>query len=101
MSEIQTIKTEVGSVFISNYPPFSQWTPDALPAVLDALNSPPLPNHDPNAADLARPLGLYLHIPFCRKRCKFCYFRVYTEKNATKLKITLPVFRVKLNWSAA
>ena len=19
------------------------------------------------------PLGLYLHIPFCRKRCKFCY----------------------------
>ena len=26
------------------------------------------------------PLGLYLHIPFCRKRCKFCYFRVYTDK---------------------
>jgi oxygen-independent coproporphyrinogen-3 oxidase len=23
-----------------------------------------------------------LHIPFCRKRCKFCYFRVYTDKNA-------------------
>src|SRR5262249_37867887 len=22
------------------------------------------------------------HIPFCRKRCKFCYFRVYTDKNA-------------------
>jgi oxygen-independent coproporphyrinogen-3 oxidase len=28
------------------------------------------------------PLGLYLHIPFCRKRCKFCYFRVYTDMNA-------------------
>jgi oxygen-independent coproporphyrinogen-3 oxidase len=28
------------------------------------------------------PLGLYLHVPFCRKRCKFCYFRVYTDKNA-------------------
>ncbi|MCB9851281.1 MAG: coproporphyrinogen III oxidase family protein [Phycisphaerales bacterium] len=27
-------------------------------------------------------LGLYMHIPFCRKRCKFCYFRVYTDKNA-------------------
>jgi oxygen-independent coproporphyrinogen-3 oxidase len=24
-------------------------------------------------------LGLYLHVPFCRKRCKFCYFRVYTD----------------------
>ncbi len=30
------------------------------------------------------PLGLYLHIPFCRKRCKFCYFRVYTDKNAAR-----------------
>ena len=30
----------------------------------------------------AHPLGLYLHIPFCRKRCKFCYFRVYTDQNA-------------------
>jgi oxygen-independent coproporphyrinogen-3 oxidase len=27
----------------------------------------------------AAPLGLYLHVPFCRKRCKFCYFRVYTD----------------------
>ncbi len=68
----ETIKTEVGSYFISNYPPFSQWTAEELPAVKQALNSPP--------ADV--PLGLYLHIPFCRKRCKFCYFRVYTDKNA-------------------
>ena len=30
------------------------------------------------------PLGLYLHIPFCRKRCHFCYFRVYTDKNAER-----------------
>ncbi len=29
------------------------------------------------------PIGLYLHIPFCRKRCKFCYFRVYTDKNSS------------------
>ena len=33
----------------------------------------------------ATPLGLYLHIPFCRKRCKFCYFRVYTDKNANEV----------------
>ena len=31
------------------------------------------------------PLGLYLHIPFCRKRCQFCYFRVYTDKNAQEV----------------
>jgi len=68
----ETVKTEVGSYFIANYPPFSQWTVEALSDVRAALESPP--------ADV--PLGLYLHIPFCRKRCKFCYFRVYTDKNA-------------------
>jgi oxygen-independent coproporphyrinogen-3 oxidase len=31
------------------------------------------------------PLGLYLHIPLCRKRCHFCYFRVYTDKNAREV----------------
>ena len=30
-------------------------------------------------------MGLYLHIPFCRKRCKFCYFRVYTNQNANAI----------------
>jgi oxygen-independent coproporphyrinogen-3 oxidase len=68
----ETIKTEVGSYFIANYPPFSQWTTDALAEARAAFAAPP--------ADV--PLGLYLHIPFCRKRCKFCYFRVYTDKNA-------------------
>lgn len=68
----EATKTEVGSYFIANYPPFSQWSSEALPDVRMALESPP--------RDV--PLGLYLHIPFCRKRCKFCYFRVYVDKNA-------------------
>ena len=37
------------------------------------------------------PLGLYLHIPFCRKRCHFCYFRVYTDKNASEVQAYLDV----------
>ena len=66
-------RTEVGNYFVANYPPFSVWTKDAVAAqALPALASPP--------TDV--PLGLYLHIPFCRKRCHFCYFRVYTDKNA-------------------
>ena len=69
----QLKKTEVGSYFIANYPPFSQWSAEgALADVEAALHSPPR----------EVPLGLYLHIPFCRKRCKFCYFRVYTDKHA-------------------
>ena len=68
--------TEVGSYFISNYPPFSQWSDAVVPELFTALDS---------AADEDVPLGLYLHIPFCRKRCKFCYFRVYTNMNASAI----------------
>jgi oxygen-independent coproporphyrinogen-3 oxidase len=65
---------EVGSYFVATYPPFSVWTPDAVARdARPALHTPGNP---------ATPLGLYLHIPFCRKRCHFCYFRVYTDKNA-------------------
>ena len=67
-------QTEVGSYFVANYPPFSVWTKEAVAsAARPALAKPPAPG---------LPLGLYLHIPFCRKRCHFCYFRVYTDKNA-------------------
>jgi oxygen-independent coproporphyrinogen-3 oxidase len=68
-------KTEVGSYFISNYPPFSAWSSERLGDVRRAMNEPP--------AEV--PLGLYLHIPFCRKRCKFCYFKVFTDKNSAEV----------------
>ncbi len=72
----EAAKTDVGSYFISNYPPYSRWQKDALPEVERALAQPPQPGV---------PLGLYLHIPFCRKRCKFCYFKVFTGKNASEI----------------
>ena len=75
--------TEVGSYFVANYPPFSTWTTEA---VADAAR-PALAT--PGAKDV--PLGLYLHIPFCRKRCHFCYFRVYTDKNAAEVQSYLDV----------
>jgi oxygen-independent coproporphyrinogen-3 oxidase len=75
-------ETEVGSYFVANYPPFSVWTADAVERdALPALCSPPAPT----------PLGLYLHVPFCRKRCHFCYFRVYTDKNAQEVEEYLDV----------
>ena len=68
-------QTEVGSYFIANYPPFSVWTTAGAAEGRAAL------------ADAPRrvPLGLYLHIPFCRKRCHFCYFRVYVNKAAREV----------------
>ena len=75
-------ETDVGSYFVANYPPFSVWSNDAVEtAAKPALASPP--------ADV--PLGLYLHIPFCRKRCHFCYYRVYTDKNASEVQSYLDV----------
>lgn len=71
----EATKTDVGSYFISNYPPYSQWKSEFLPEVEAALSTKP--------RDV--PLGLYLHIPFCRKRCKFCYFKVFTGKNANEI----------------
>jgi oxygen-independent coproporphyrinogen-3 oxidase len=65
-------RTEVGSYFVATYPPFSVWSEQAVERdAMPALDTP----GDPDV-----PLGLYLHIPFCRKRCHFCYFRVYTDK---------------------
>jgi oxygen-independent coproporphyrinogen-3 oxidase len=73
-------RTEVGNYFVSNYPPFSQWKPEFVPEAISALSQPPR---------VADPLGLYLHIPFCRKRCLFCYFKVYTDKNASEIEVYL------------
>src|SRR5437867_9081176 len=72
-AETSQEQTGLGNYFVANYPPFSFWKREHLPTAFAALQSQP---------NLSTPLGLYLHIPFCRKRCKFCYFRVYTDKNA-------------------
>ncbi len=69
--------TQVGNYFVSNYPPYSVWSPDHVPAARAVLaQAPPVDT----------PLGLYVHIPFCRKRCNFCYFKVYTDKNGAEVR---------------
>jgi oxygen-independent coproporphyrinogen III oxidase len=81
MSALETQeKTGLGNYFVANYPPFSAWKPGHLADAQAALHRPPRPD---------TPLGLYLHVPFCRKRCKFCYFRVYTDKNARDVEVYL------------
>ena len=78
--DVAQTRTEVGNYFVSNYPPFSQWKPEFVSEAVDALAEPPRVND---------PLGLYLHIPFCRKRCLFSYFKVYTDKNASEIEVYL------------
>jgi len=85
-------ETRAGNYFVSNYPPFSCWTPDGVKDALSALcrspaveTSPVASGPHPRRVELRAPLGIYLHIPFCRKRCHFCYFKVYTDKNAADI----------------
>jgi oxygen-independent coproporphyrinogen-3 oxidase len=51
--------------FIAGYPPFEYLAADQTQMMWD------------------RPrFGLYLHLPYCRKRCTFCFYKVYTNRNA-------------------
>ena len=85
--------TEVGSYFVAMYPPFSVWSAEAVAS--DALPSLA------SAPAQGVPLGMYLHIPFCRKRCHFCYFRVYTDKNAQEVGQYLDVLAREWELAAA
>lgn len=69
-------ETRAGNYFVSNYPPYSFWKPEYAGDALAALERAPAPD---------TPLGIYLHVPFCRRRCHFCYFRVYTDKNSSEI----------------
>src|ERR1700723_3484303 len=75
-------ETTAGNYFVSNYPPYSFWSEANLADAHAALNRAPAPG---------TPLGVYLHIPFCRKRCTFCYFKVYTDRNAQEVNQYLDV----------
>src|SRR5258708_14481014 len=71
-----TEETTAGNYFVSNYPPYSYWNQDQVSQAFEALDRPP---------STGAPLGVYVHIPFCRKRCHFCYFKVYTGKDSSEI----------------
>lgn len=85
-------ETTVGSYFVSNYPPYSFWSAQYAHEAHAALQRPPAPG---------TPLGVYLHIPFCRKRCTFCYFKVYTDKNSSEIESYLDAAIAELKLFAA
>jgi len=80
LPQVEQQQTTVGNYFVSNYPPFAYWNEGQLEQLQAVLQSP-----TPDESDL----GLYVHIPFCRKRCHFCYFKVYTDKNKDEIRVYL------------
>lgn len=73
----QPVETTVGNCFVANYPPFSAWKPEYIPKFLHALSLPPKPG----------PIALYIHTPFCRQRCHYCYFRVYPRRTPEDIQL--------------
>src|SRR5437879_2112515 len=69
-------ETTAANYFVSNYPPSAFWKPEFAGEIRAAIEHPPRPGN---------PLGMYIHIPFCRKRCHFCYFKVYTDKDSAEI----------------
>ena len=69
-------QTTVGNYFVSNYPPFSFWKPELTGEVSAAMERPPSTlNPQPST-----PLGIYVHIPFCARRCDYCSFAIWTDR---------------------
>ena len=73
---VEAEETTAGNYFIANYPPFHFWDAGTAGHLEELLQTP-----SPKEV----PLGVYFHVPFCRKRCHFCYFRVYTDRNASEI----------------
>lgn len=62
----------LGNYFVAAYPPFSVWTAAEVPALHEAL--------DRTAS--STPLGVYVHLPFCQKKCDYCYYLSYVAQPA-------------------
>ncbi len=65
-----------GSYFISTYPPFSTWSADDTGSVRTLLQAP---SSDP------QPLGIYVHVPFCGQRCRYCYYLSYADRPSDQI----------------
>jgi len=43
------------------------------------------------------PFSLYVHLPYCRKRCTFCFYRVYTNRTARPMEQYLQALFAELD----
>lgn len=61
-----------GNYFVAAYPPFSAWDVAQVPFLHETLERPAP----------GKPLGIYVHLPFCQKKCDYCYYLSYIAQPA-------------------
>jgi putative oxygen-independent coproporphyrinogen III oxidase len=64
------------------------------------VSYPPFESLDRGACSDAweqAPFSLYVHLPYCRKRCTFCFYRVYTNRAALPMEAYLQALFGELN----
>ena len=74
-SRLMAEEPPTGNYFVAAYPPFSSWKPSLVHELSTALSQ----------RAPGRPLGLYVHLPFCQKKCDYCYYLSYVRKTATQV----------------
>ncbi|MBT6770016.1 MAG: radical SAM protein, partial [Opitutales bacterium] len=67
--QLPLLEPEAGNYFVAAYPPFSAWKAEQIPALKDTLAQP-----------RSAPIGLYIHLPFCPKKCNYCYYLSYISQ---------------------
>ena len=48
----------------------------------------------------AAPFGLYIHVPFCIKKCDYCYYLSYTGQDAETIERYLKAVLAEVRWYA-
>ena len=66
------VENTVENYFVAAYPPFSAWDSAQVPALHEALERP----------TPGKSLGVYVHLPFCQKKCDYCYYLSYITQPA-------------------
>jgi len=74
------------SDFVTAYPPFSCWSEPAVENYRTVLDRP--------ARDV--PFCLYVHLPFCVKKCEHCYYLKHNEESCERVGDYLDALFVEL-----